>query len=501
MVATLTAPPGRVSPGVAPRSSRAWLTLGVLVVARAYRAFLLTLAVVAVLPVAWSWSSYLVTSGSMEPSFSIGDVVVAAPLSQDATIPIGRVMVFTNPAKPTSGVPLVHRVVAAAGHHRYTTAGDANAADDTMPAARRLFRAQARILVPYVGLPLIWWRTGQLLLLTSWLIATAAAFVVSSRPRRWWRRRGSSPRRPLHGHRAVATVQHSAEDGRVRRIGSFWWPSVHGLGVGVALTAIALTSATASASFSFSSSTRNGSNTWTVSSTLTNQPYTVQVLADAPYLYYLLDEASGTTAADSAGSNRTGSYTAVTSYHQSGALAHNFGYSIGLAGGQGRVVSGGAALSNPANFTLELWFRTSTGAGGKLIGFESTQNATSPTADRHLFMRPDGHIVYGGWSGTNTGTIVSPAAYNDGAWHYLALTAKPNGNKQDSVLYLDGASVVAGLTTDIAKYAGWWRVGYGTLPTGVGFPTSASFTGQIDNAAVYQNPLTAARIAAHYAAR
>jgi len=47
----------------------------------------------------------------------------------------------------------------------------------------------------------------------------------------------------------------------------------------------------------------------------------------------------------------------------------------------------------------------------------------------------------------------------------------------------------------------WWRAGYGSLPTTSGYPASANFTGAIDEFALYQTELTAARVAAHYAAR
>ena len=47
--------------------------------ARAYLAFFGTLILVALLPLVCSWDSYVVRSGSMEPTIHIGDVVVASP--------------------------------------------------------------------------------------------------------------------------------------------------------------------------------------------------------------------------------------------------------------------------------------------------------------------------------------------------------------------------------------------------------------------------------------
>lgn len=44
----------------------------------AYRVLALTLVAIAVLPTAWSWTSHIVRTGSMEPSISPGDLHQAA---------------------------------------------------------------------------------------------------------------------------------------------------------------------------------------------------------------------------------------------------------------------------------------------------------------------------------------------------------------------------------------------------------------------------------------
>jgi hypothetical protein len=270
-------------------------------------------------------------------------------------------------------------------------------------------------------------------------------------------------------------------------------PVVALLAVGVAASGTGIPQA--SAGFSDRTSTRP--NTWRVATT-TTQPYSAAVLADAPYVFYRVDEASGATAVDQSGNGLNGTYASVA-YRQAGALPNNFGYSIGL-NGNGRLLAGGNAMASPSDYSVELWFKTSSAAGGKLFGFESTRNATSPTYDRHLFMRPDGRLVYGGWS-TKPTLLVSPAAYNNGGWHHLVLTASQSKGRQSTVMYVDGQQVASGSTTATTNFNGWWRVGYGSLPTGAGYPTSASFNGQVDNIAGYQFELSASRVGAHYAAR
>ena len=457
-------------------AQRAWGGLGLTVLTRAYRAFLITLAVVAVAPVVWGWSAYTVRSASMEPSLAVGDVVVARPFEAGETVPVGRVMFFTDPSSPDSRRLLVHRVVERLDDGTYVTAGDANASTDSTPVESDAFRARAVLLAPYVGLPVVWARTGRLPVLFLWALLTVGAFVRASGPRRGGRDDGiaPSPRR---------RVAHRAADAR------------RALPVGLLAVALAVTAGSSVASATFTAGTTNPGNTWAVAL----DRYLNEVRADGPHVYYRLEEAGGTTMADSGTGGRTGSYAAVSAYHVPGALTDSPGYAVSLAG-QGRLVSGGTALIDPTTFSLELWFKTTTTAGGKLIGFESTRNAISPTYDRHVLMRPDGRLVYGAWDGSSL-TITSPKAYNDGQWHHLVLTAVPRGQRQDAVMYVDGGGVVLGTTTRTAYYSGWWRVGYGGLATDPGLPSSATFAGSVDEVAVYPVRLSATRVSAHYAAR
>lgn len=473
---------------------RAWTWLILTVAARGYCGFLGTLIAAALVPMLWSWPSYVVETGSMAPTVMIGDVVVAAPFSGSDPVPVGRVMVFENPAKPGGDKLLVHRVVEYLGHGEYVTAGDSNRDVDATPVPAENFRARARVLVPFVGLPLVWLGHGHVLLAGGSLLLTVAAVVLA------WRRfpfddesespAVSSPGPWALGPRRPARPHHRAQHAMVTVV-------VVSLLVGALVTALG--SGVVSAGAGFTATTRNSSNSWTVGQLV--QAYNAEVLADDPYVFYLVDEASGSTAADYSGNDLTGGYSSIGAYRQSDALPNNSGYSINLGGGTGRLVSGGSSLSAPTTFSLELWFRTSTTTGGKLIGFESSRNATGPSFDRHVFMNNSGRIVYGGWSTTTIRTITSPQAYNNGAWHHLVLTAVPRGQQQDAIMYIDGSEVVRGTTSRTGVYSGWWRVGYGNLATGGSYPTTRGFSGYVDQPAVFTRQLSAARVAAHYAAR
>jgi signal peptidase I len=464
----------------------------VLVVAgRFYRTLLLTLVAIAILPAVGSWTSYLVRTGSMEPSISAGDVVVGQPFGGDEKVPVGRVMVFEAPPGSGAGPVLrVHRVVEHRDLGGYVTAGDANPTPDAAYVPRDNFRSRAVIDVPYIGLPLVWLDNRQYLRLALWLLASM--LLLSAAFRRlpddppydsgWWRRALNRL-----GERLGLRSRH-------RRTGPV-------LRVVLALTsAVLITAVPTAASAAFTATTRSGSNTWKAATVL-RQAYTTAVMADAPYAFYRLDEASGASSTDYAGNNRTGTYTSVATYRQPGALPKNPGYAIGLAANSGRMVGGGTGLYNPTTFTVEMWFKTTTTTGGKLIGFENARDGSSAFYDRELFMVSDGRVVYMGGIST-TALVNSPAPLNNGAWHHVVVTSRPTTFQQDTSLYVDGVLVDTGATNKAsALYTGWWRVGFGKLPLLGGMPPSANFTGSVDDVAIYTTQLSATRIAAHYAAR
>jgi signal peptidase I len=470
---------------------RHWIIFALVVIGRVYRSLLFTLVVIATLPAVGSWTSYVVRTDSMEPSISAGDIVVGRPFRADEKVPVGRVMIFQAPAGSGAGSTLrVHRVVEALGHGRFTTAGDANPSNDAVPVPRSNFRSRAIIEVPYVALPVVWLANGRYLALALWLLATIVLIHLSFRPldgdspRRWWRRGPPSattilrlPRRQPHLGRSVAART--------------------ALTMAAAVLAVAVPGA---ANAAFTDTTSTAPNRWTASSTL-RQPYTAAVLADSPYAFHRMDETSGTNAVDSSGNGHTGTYASVASYGQTGALPNNPGSAIGLAANSGRMVAGGTGLTDPTTFSAEMWFKTTTAAGGKLIGFENSRNATSTSFDREVFMRTDGRLVYMGGTSTSK-LLVSPTALNNGAWHHVVVTSMPSGSNESSLMYVDGTPVASGTTNRAtSSYIGWWRVGFGKVPTGTGYPTTGNFTGSVDDVAVYTTALSSTRVTAHCAAR
>ncbi len=153
-------------------------------------------------------------------------------------------------------------------------------------------------------------------------------------------------------------------------------------------------------------------------------------------------------------------------------------------------MSSADTVTNPTVYSEELWFKTTTGQGGKLIGFGDQPNGLSGGYDRHVYMEDSGKLVFGTWTG-QTNTITSSDTYNDGTWHYLV--ARQDGNGME--LFVDGASVGTNPQTQAQDYTGYWRVG-GDNDWGGSSPW---FNGTIDEVAVYSKALSNSDIASHYA--
>lgn len=459
-----------------------WSRLVVVLLARAYRAVFLTLAALALAPMLIHWGSYVVETGSMRPSIAVGDVVLARPVQAAGTVHVGRVYVFDDPSRPDDRL-LVHRVVERRDDGDFTSAGDANQFTDTTPVRATDLTAQAILLVPFVGLPVVWLGSGQWLPLAAWLLLTMSAFGLATLragsdrpPRDRLRRRTKGVRQPGPAPSPVTVARTTLA------------PTV----VGVALLLLGATPMTVSAGFTARSA--NGSNSWTVGTWV--QEYVGAVLTDQPFGFWLLDESSGSPyAADRSGHNRTGQYYGALTLGRPGGLPRNPGTAVGVAGG--RVVLGPTLVASPATYSIELWMRTTSTAGGYVAGFEDDRddNWRGADADRIVFLQPSGQLTFGLWSNRST-SITTPRAYNDGVWHHVVVTST---SARSSVVYVDGVAVTSGTTSPVNSYPGYWRIGQGS--TGNQNGVSSSFPGDLDNVAVYHSVLSPTRVAAHWAAR
>ena len=243
----------------------------------------------------------------------------------------------------------------------------------------------------------------------------------------------------------------------------------------------------------------------TVASTSPSLSYPATVLADSPSFFWRLGETSGTTAADSSPHGFTGIYESGTTQGAAGPVTGDATTATTFDGKTGLVTSA-ATVADPATYSMELWFKTTTNTGGKLMGFGNAQTGSSSNYDRHIYMMNDGQLTFGNYN-SGTYTIETPNAYNDGQWHYVVGTEGPSG----MTLYVDGQLIGTNSNTTPQNYTGYWRVGgdnlggwnldpWGSNSQGTTQPNSYYFQGTIGDVAVYPAALTAAQVAAHYAA-
>ncbi|MEW9534407.1 LamG-like jellyroll fold domain-containing protein [Microbispora sp. NPDC049125] len=220
-------------------------------------------------------------------------------------------------------------------------------------------------------------------------------------------------------------------------------------------------------------------------------PYGKAVYDDDPTLYWRLNEASGTVAADSGKGGVPGTYTGSgVTYGRPGAIVGTTDKAVAVAGG--RIVST-ASYGNPSTYSEELWFKTTTTTGGKLIGLGSAATGTSSNYDRHVYMRNDGRLNFGTYTGA-LNVITTPNAYNNGQWHHLVASQGPGGMK----LYVDGVLTGTNPQTGAEGFTGYWRVGGDNLNGWPDRPSGDNFAGEIDDVAVYGAVLTDAQVAEHW---
>lgn len=223
----------------------------------------------------------------------------------------------------------------------------------------------------------------------------------------------------------------------------------------------------------------------------TSSDYANLVLDDRASLYYPL----GSISTDWAGSNpRVDGFSVSTT--SPGAV-------VGATGSQASDYSGSSssrtstknATTATNTFSTELWFKTNTTRGGKLIGFGSSQTGSSSSYDRHVYMQNNGRLTFGVYPGS-VKTVSSTAAYNDNAWHHVVATQGAEG----IALYVDGKLVAQDAAiTGGAIFNGYWRIGGDTISSWPSAPSSAYFDGAIDEVAVYPAPLNAGQVMTHFA--
>jgi signal peptidase len=94
----------------------------------------------------------------MLPAVQPGDVVLYQPL-HGQTPRKGQVVLVRDPANPSRLI--THRVQEILANNNILTKGDANAAPHSTPVPLTSVLGIGRLRIPWIGLPVQLWRTGQ----------------------------------------------------------------------------------------------------------------------------------------------------------------------------------------------------------------------------------------------------------------------------------------------------------------------------------------------------
>jgi hypothetical protein len=212
--------------------------------------------------------------------------------------------------------------------------------------------------------------------------------------------------------------------------------------------------------------------------------YDSTVLADSPIGYWRLGESSGTTANDSSGNGRSGTYLGGYTLGAAGAISSsNTAVTFNNSDARAEITS--SAFQLTSSLSVEAWARPAVNNGNNAI-FDKTIGGNTNTS--YLMYigggKPKCRLVKGGAQFD----VASGTAVTANAWVHIVCTYDGANVR----LYVNNALVATtALTGSIDTGSGVNIIG---RLGGASYP----FNGQLDEVAVYSTALSATRIAAHY---
>lgn len=216
--------------------------------------------------------------------------------------------------------------------------------------------------------------------------------------------------------------------------------------------------------------------------------YATEVLADGPVLYLRLGEKAGPDARDET-QQRSPTYGGGVTFGAPGAIMNDPDTAVSFSGSPGSSLALPPGLDFPgkAPFTVEVWAR------------RTANNPYGWAIDHQTYMNRNGwslrfamdSIAFERWSSSNdlSGTATpSPLQANT----YQHVVATFDGAAM--VLYVDNKLITSGTSNlSMNPMTTTWSLGAQNCACSV-----ANFTGSLDEFAVYDKALSAARIDAHY---
>ncbi|MGY4645337.1 LamG-like jellyroll fold domain-containing protein [Cellulomonas sp. URHB0016] len=421
------------------------------------------LAVWTAAPTVAGWKPYVVVSDSMRPSIAAGDVVL---ISHDTgpdqwPLELGDVALMADEARQ-DGTRL-HRVARFDADGQVVTKGDANSSEDA-PAPPSQVLGRTRLVVPSIGLPIVWLRHGTYLPLLLVSTGTWLALVAVLRRR--------DPR--------------SARSARLSRRARNATVVAHG--TVLVLVAAALPAPTTSAALT--SSRQNGASSF---ETAVLKSYYDTVMADSPSSYWRLNETSGLVLKDVTNAV-PGTYSlapvAVTGAIGTADKATTIMYGVQANKRQDTNLGNNYTFAGNQAFSVELWFRQ-LGPGGGYMRLISKENYVSDTSRSGwcLVFTPGG-VNFARTLDSSVPWAGSTEPVTDQNWHHAVGTY----DGAYSRMYYDGtlrmtvpAPDALRPVTESLQIGGRWA------------DDSDHFQGEIDEVSIYANKvLTDNQVRLHY---
>lgn len=166
--------------------------------------------------------------------------------------------------------------------------------------------------------------------------------------------------------------------------------------------------------------------------------YDDEVLADAPWGYWPLNEGSGTTAIDASGNSRNATWTAAPTYLAAGPPGAPDGANVPAIHNNSQRLSAPAYTPGTAA-TLEAWLKVPDARARYAFYW-----AASTTSTNRMLLHPrwsDGNIYwdYGAADGNGRLALAWPGGNTD--WHHYVFRA--DGSEQS--IWMDGTQVATGV--------------------------------------------------------
>ncbi len=381
----------------------------------------------------------LLVSDSMTPKAAAGSVLLLG--SAEGTLPPGAIVTFEDPARP--GRLVTHRVVEQLDSGPYLVQGDANRAADRTPVPADRIQGRGRLVVPYVGRPVIWVRNGAWAPLVLWLTISGSAVVVAARAIR------SNPPLPCPGRQPPAP-----EVAALRTSTSAWrWTFARG-GVTAALVALLPFTLTASDA-AFTATSSNTGNSWTAGTWVA--PPGSQEFTNAGNFTFTVPDGHHTVTVEAWGAQGGGAAGGLGGY-ASGDIAVMPGETLTIRVGAWPGGSRLGGFNGGGNGGASDQGRSAGGGGG---GASDVRQGSNTLDDR---------VVVAGGGGGDSRESGAPVAGGSGGGN-TGGTGGPGGDGE----LASGGTQFAGGTTYRDGQAGWF--GWGGAGGGEGCSGNPSGSG------------------------